>query len=75
MTLFDEVKRLGIPYANHYSDLYIPDTEQTRSLLKQFPELCKPSRFTNQVEGGIWLDIPFAFIPYWETRKQEEPAL
>jgi hypothetical protein len=35
--------------------------------------LCLPgerqySTFINQVEGGLWFDVAFAFLPWWEQR-------
>ncbi len=69
MTLFEEIVSRGIPYANHESDLYIPATDETRALVKQ----CRhstPSAFVNEVEGGLWLDVPFAYDPWWQRRVQ-----
>ena len=65
-SLYAECVRRNIPMANHESDLYIPVTEETRELIKHFG--CSHSTFTNQVEGGLWLDVPFAYLPWWERR-------
>lgn len=58
-SLFKEVVELGIPYSNHYSDLYLPNTEQVRGLLKKYDK--RGECFQNQVEGGIWIDVPFSY--------------
>lgn len=66
-SLYAECVRLGVPVRNHYSDLYIPVNELTREILSRHPE-CRHSGFTNQVEGGLWYDCPFQFLPYWESK-------
>ena len=69
MNLFDEIKAAGIPFASHETDLYIPDSEPARAILARHPLECSNARpFHNQVEGGIWLDVPFAYLPAWEAR-------
>ena len=70
-TLFSEVLRLGIPYASHETDLYMPVTDQTRKLLKRFPTSdSNKTTFTNQVEGGLWFDVPFMYLPAWDAKGQ-----
>ena len=64
MGLYKDVVALGIPHTNHYSDLYLPNTDQVRGLLKKHDKRGSP--FQNQVEGGTWLDVPFAYEPYWD---------
>ena len=63
----------GIPMHSHYSDLYIPATEETRAILKACD--CITFRpFRNQVEGGTWYDVPYAYLPYWEAKQAKTPA-
>lgn len=66
MTLFEKIVQLQIPHSNHYSDLYIPVTTQTTQLLKEHN--APTNIFINQVEGGLWYDVPFAYDPYWAAR-------
>lgn len=64
--LFERVKAAGIPIAHHCTDLYLPDTKQARELLAEFPlSKSNATRFHNQVEGGTWIDVPFAYLPGW----------
>jgi hypothetical protein len=59
---------------SHYSDLYVRYTPEAKAIIDQYRSennlsgygLC--SFFTNRVEGGIWIDIPFAFDPYWTSK-------
>ena len=81
-SLYDECVKRGIPMSNHESDLYIPVTAETQELIKHFSTShChkKPATdmrhgerqyntFVNQVEGGLWFDVAFAFLPWWEQR-------
>ena len=68
-SLWEAVKAAGIPHASHETDLYIPANPQTRAILKDFPLEYKNKRiFKNQVEGGLWYDIPFAYLPAWEEK-------
>jgi len=66
---FEEIKATGIEYDNHCSDLYIPRTSQTLEICKKWGKtgvLC--TSFINQINHEIWLDIPFAYMPYWEKK-------
>lgn len=68
-SLFEDIIAEGIQHNNHYSDLYIPDNTQTRKILERHPDQKKVSAaFVNQVEGGLWIDIPFAYDPFWVER-------
>lgn len=68
-TLYDTIKDAGIEHASHESDLYLPDTAQVRAILERFPlQKRNATRFQNQVEGGTWIDVPFAFLPFWEKK-------
>ena len=71
-TLYDDLKAAGIPTDNHESDLYFPDTPEAREILKRHPlQNSIASRFRNQRPpnvGAVWVDVPFAFIPFWERR-------
>lgn len=66
MSLYQDCVQRGIPVQSHASDLYIPVTEETRALLKTHGKTA--TTFTNQVEGGLWYDVPFAFEPWWEAK-------
>lgn len=69
MSLFTDVVEAGIPHASHESDLYLPDTSAVRDILVKHPAwLCNIERFKNRVEGGSWIDVPFAYDPWWEAR-------
>lgn len=69
-SLFGVIRAAGIKYASHETDLYLPDTAQVRAILDNFPtNKANATRFQNQVEGGTWIDIPFAYLPAWEAKQ------
>lgn len=68
MTLYEEVVALKIPHSSHYSDLYLPRTKQVIDLLKKHG-VTMATAFKNQVEGGLWMDVPFLFTPFWDRKK------
>jgi len=71
-TLYEDLKSAGVEIANHESDLYFPDTEQTRSILDKHPlQKGNATRFRNQINGQRWIDVPFAFLPWWESRQRK----
>jgi hypothetical protein len=68
-SLYETILAAGIQHASHESDLYLPDTVEVRAILDGFPlEKRNATRFRNQVEGGTWIDVPFAFLPFWERK-------
>lgn len=66
MSLYTDLIAAGIPVSNWQSDLYCPNTPEARALIKKHG--LKGTPFKNQAEGGIWLDVPFQFDPFWERR-------
>jgi hypothetical protein len=71
-TIFETVKKKGIPFSNHSSDLYIPVTPETRELISQYKFQQNVTTFWNEVDGGRWYDIPFAYDPWWEARSDQK---
>jgi hypothetical protein len=63
-----KVQELGIEYASHESDLYIPVNEQTEELIKNYMFKKSVGRFINNIDKKLWFDIPFAYIPFWDNR-------
>jgi hypothetical protein len=66
--LFEAVKAAGIAYDNHESDLYIEATPEARALLRRYEHRDNARPFVHAVTGAIWLDVPFAFVPWWDAR-------
>jgi hypothetical protein len=66
MTIYQEIKATGTTIKNWQSDLYIPINEITTPIVNKYKKDLYITTFTNQVEGGQWYDIAFAYDPYWE---------
>jgi hypothetical protein len=67
-TLSQEAERLSLGMDSHESDLYLRATPEALELLERFPLHKKNAQaFTCEIHGGKWLDIPFAFDPFWQT--------
>lgn len=73
MNLYQDVTAAGIPTSNHESDLYIPDTPESRAILAKYPTHAKNARsFPNMVrDGERWIDVPFAFEPFWDAKTRK----
>lgn len=63
MSIYNELKKLGVQIKSRYSDLYAPATKEVVAVLKSRGAYYET--FMNQVEGGLWVDVPGAYTPYW----------
>jgi hypothetical protein len=68
MSLYTDCVALGVKISNHETDLYIPVTPETKKLIEAYKFRSSVTTFVNQVEGGLWYDIPFAYEPEWAKR-------
>jgi len=59
--------RAKVPMDSHESDLYVKDTPTARAILADWP-FGRLGRFKNNINGEIYIDIPFAYAPYWEKK-------
>lgn len=79
-TLYQRLTEAGCETSNHESDLYVRYDDTAKTIIDEYRKengltgwgLC--SFFTNQVEGGRWIDIPFAFDPFWERVTKKAAA-
>jgi hypothetical protein len=69
MTLYNELKEAGIPLDSHSSDLYFKISPASLAILEKYPLEKRNSRpFRSQIDKEMWMDVPFAFIPWWLGR-------
>lgn len=67
MSLCSELAAAGIPVDHHESDLYVKDGPAAREILSRHaPD--GATRFTSQVDGQVWVEVPFAYEPFWDAR-------
>ena len=71
-TLYERLNAAGCELNSHESDLYVKDTTTARKIIEEFNESRRTrhsiSRFRHQVTDEWWIDIPFAFDPWWQKR-------
>jgi hypothetical protein len=68
MSLYQEIVAAKIPHDHHESDLYVPDNTDTRQILDRHPmSKGNAKRFKDNVTKTTWIDIPFAYDPFWEA--------
>jgi hypothetical protein len=51
---------------HHESDLYVLDTPAVREILRTHGRTATP--FKSDIDQKIWLEIPFAYTPFWTER-------
>ena len=69
MTLYDELVERGCRIDNHESDLYVKSTKEALEVIARYPSEKKMARFfRSQLDETLWIDVPFAFLPWWRNR-------
>jgi hypothetical protein len=58
---------MGCEIDSHESDLYVRATPQALAIVRQSGWSYKP--FYSRIDGQLWLDVPFAYEPFWERRQ------
>lgn len=63
------LKAAGIPTDNHESDLYFATSRESLDILNRHPlQESIATQFRSQIDGKLWMEVPFAFIPFWESK-------
>lgn len=70
MTIYEQMVEAGVETDSHESDLYVLSCEASRRILALAPaEIRKTARvFVSEKDGRTWIDIPFAYDPFWKQR-------
>lgn len=58
----------GVQLDNHESDLYAKVSDTSRAIIKTYYDTYTIRTFRSEIDGELWYDIPFAFLPFWERR-------
>ena len=67
VNLYQVLKDAGAELDSHESDLYAKATPEVLAIVEASG--WSYSRFISQIDGQQWLDLPFAFYPWWENRQ------
>jgi hypothetical protein len=68
-SLYQELIAAGIPTDSHESDLYVLNTPVARGLIAKHGKRGVVG-FNSKVDGKRWLDVPFAYDPFWERKRR-----
>ena len=63
---YKALKALGVPMDSHESDLYVRATPEAVALVKASG--WSHMFFQSQIDGQTWIDVAFAFEPFWEAK-------
>lgn len=66
MSLYTALRDAGVPLDSHESDLYALRTPEALAIVARYKWSC--STFTSQIDGKLWLDLPFAYEPWWDGK-------
>jgi len=70
-SLYAALVEAKIQIDHHESDLYFPATEQTAAILAKFPlQQQNATHFKCQTDQKLWVDVPFAYLPFWEAKQK-----
>ena len=73
-TIYDDLKNAGVQLDSHYSDLYALANDDCRRIVGEYRKagtIGPVSLFKSNIDGLMWYDIPFAYLPYWEAVMQK----
>jgi hypothetical protein len=73
MSLYQEACKAGLQMDSHYSDLYLLRTPTAIRLCQE--HAAHWSTFTSQIDGKPWLDVPFAYEPYWAAKQSRHHVI
>ena len=67
--LYADLEAAGCQLDHHESDLYVLDTPEARAILREHRVESTP--FTSELDRRRWLDVPFHYTPFWESKQQQ----
>jgi hypothetical protein len=66
-SVYTDLVKADAKIDHHASDLYVLDTPEARRIIAEHPEH-KVEPFKDSIDGKRWLEIPFAYDPFWDER-------
>jgi len=71
-SLYEMLKAAGCEVDSHESDLYVKETLDAERVLTVYEtetgHRWSRSYFMNRIDGKRWIELPFAFEPFWKAR-------
>jgi hypothetical protein len=62
--IYHDLLAAGVPLDSHESDLYAKVTPASRAIVTRSGHSF--TVFRSQIDGALWFDLPFAYLPFWE---------
>jgi hypothetical protein len=70
-SLYQRMIEIGATVDNQESDLYVKATPETYAVVTACDLRWSTFKAT---DGSPWIEIPFAFDPWWESHRAPTPA-
>lgn len=61
MSIYEDLKKAGVPLSNWCSDLYVEVNDQTTALISKYEYKQNTTKFLCKVTGKLTYEIPFAY--------------
>ena len=71
-SLYQILVAIGAEIDSHASDLYVKSTPRSIGLVQLSEK--NYSTFKSNIDGETWIDIPFAYDPFWEMKLKQQPG-
>ncbi len=67
MSIYTDFVKAGCEIDHHESDLYVKDSAVARDVIVAAQKECElvPFEVFTGTDGRQWLDLPFAYDPFW----------
>jgi len=70
-TIYQDALLAGLRLDNHCSDLYIKACPEAFALVRKHG-VKTATTFVSLVDGEVWIDVPFAYDPFWKNRGKKQ---
>jgi hypothetical protein len=72
VSLYTDCVAAGLKIDSHESDLYIKDGYEARKLVVDNGKVTLMKEFVSEIDGKPWIEVPFAYDPYWEKKVKND---
>lgn len=76
-SLYERLTEAGCILGSYQSDLHVLATSRSKEVIRAFEAeggISNQRTFTSAVDGAEWIDLPFAYDPWWEERCPASPV-
>jgi len=78
-TIYEDLIAAGVKTDSHESDLYFEATPAAREIMRRRGLINRTGQrraegqsfqfFRSEIDGKVWVDVPFSFDPWWHKRR------